>query len=97
LYEVLSNINLSDVDDYDEEQLTSEVKDVEFLKEEVLNIEELLNLDVADFTNDLGEIVFNNNFESSEEEHSNVQINNTKSNIDEENWDPEKEVDTMLN
>ncbi|CAG8493242.1 2328_t:CDS:10 [Dentiscutata heterogama] len=80
-----------DDDDYDEEQTTSEVQDVEFPEEEALNIEELLNLDAADFTNDLGEIVFNTNFESSEEEHGNVQINDAESNVDEENWDPEKE------
>ncbi|CAG8534270.1 2989_t:CDS:2, partial [Scutellospora calospora] len=93
LYEALSNMNLSDNNDYNEEQLTSEeVQNVEFLEEEVLKIEELLNLDAADFTNDLDEIVFDTNFESFEEKNINVQINDVKSNIDEENWDPEKEA-----
>ncbi|CAG8672542.1 15247_t:CDS:2 [Cetraspora pellucida] len=85
LYEALSNINLSDDDDYNKEQPTSEVQDVEFPEEETLNIEELLNLDAADFTNDLDEIVFNNNFKSSEKKHGNVQINNAKNNVDGEN------------
>ncbi|CAG8684885.1 1035_t:CDS:1, partial [Scutellospora calospora] len=98
LYEALSNMNLSNNNDYDEEQPASEeVQDVEFPEEEVLKIEELLNLDAADFTNDLGEIVFDTNFESSEEENVNVQINDAESNVDEENWDPEKEADIMLN
>ncbi|CAG8855264.1 36882_t:CDS:2, partial [Gigaspora margarita] len=49
---------------YEEEQ------DVEFLEEKALNIEELLNLDAVNFTNDLGEIVFDTSFEFSEEENN---------------------------
>ncbi|CAG8684990.1 38_t:CDS:2, partial [Scutellospora calospora] len=71
----------------------NKVQDVEFPEEEVLKIEKLLNLDAADFTNDLGEIVFDTNFESSEEKNVNVQINDAEGNVDEENWDPEKEAD----
>ncbi|CAG8818329.1 17012_t:CDS:2 [Gigaspora margarita] len=44
----------------------------------------------------VGEIVFDTSFESFEEENVNVQINDTEANIDEENWDPEKEADIML-
>ncbi|CAG8834867.1 26045_t:CDS:2, partial [Gigaspora margarita] len=71
LYEVLFNMNSSDDNNYDEEQPASEEEqDVEFPEEEVLNIEELLNLDTADFTNDLGEIVFDTSFEFSKEENN---------------------------
>ncbi|CAG8842081.1 21676_t:CDS:2, partial [Gigaspora margarita] len=45
-------------------------QDMEFPEEKALNIEELLNLDVADFTNNLGEIVFDTSFEFSEEENN---------------------------
>ncbi|CAG8439691.1 4848_t:CDS:2 [Scutellospora calospora] len=85
LYEVLSNMNLSDDDDYDEKQPASEeVQNVKFLEEKVLKIKELLNLDIADFTNNLGEIVFDTNFESFEEENVYVQINDIESNVDKE-------------
>ncbi|CAG8775934.1 2239_t:CDS:1, partial [Gigaspora margarita] len=63
---------------------------------ETLKIEELLNLEVADFTNGLSEIIFNTTSESSEEENINVQNNDAENNVDEENWDPENEVDTLL-
>ncbi|CAG8807027.1 12035_t:CDS:1, partial [Cetraspora pellucida] len=96
LYEALSNINLSNDNNYHEEQLISKIQNVKFLDKEALNIKELLNLDVADFINNLDKIVFNTNFESSEEEYSNVQINNAESNIDKKNWNSEKKVDTIL-
>ncbi|CAG8783129.1 15926_t:CDS:2, partial [Gigaspora rosea] len=98
LHEALFNMNLGDYDDYDkEEQPTSEeVQDDEFPEEETLKIEELLNIDVADFTNGLGEIVFTANFESFEEEDVNIQNNDVESNVDEGNWDPEKEAESML-
>ncbi|CAG8548676.1 13613_t:CDS:2 [Dentiscutata heterogama] len=75
---------------------SKEVQDNEFLEEKTLKIKELLNIDVADFTNDLGEIVFTANFESSEEEDSNIQNNDFKSNVNKGNWDPEKEAKSML-
>ncbi|CAG8530908.1 10613_t:CDS:2 [Gigaspora margarita] len=83
LHEALSNMDLGDYDNYDkEEQPNSE--------------EELLNIDIADFTNNLGEIVFTTNFESFEEENGNIQNNDIKSNVDKDNWDPEKEAESML-
>ncbi|CAG8835225.1 13104_t:CDS:1, partial [Gigaspora margarita] len=96
LHEALSNMNLGNYDDYDEEEqpTSEEVQDDEFPEEETLKIEELLNIDVADFTNDLGEIVFTANFESSEEEDVNIQNNDVESNVDEGNWDPEKEAES---
>ncbi|CAG8795201.1 18448_t:CDS:2, partial [Gigaspora rosea] len=71
-----------------------EVQNDEFLEEEMLKIEELLNIDVADFTNDLGEIVFTANFGSFEEEDSNIQNNDVESNVDEDNWNPEIEAES---
>ncbi|CAG8819424.1 32776_t:CDS:2, partial [Gigaspora margarita] len=87
LYEALSNMNLGDYNNYDEEeQSTSDkVQDDEFLEEEMLKIKELLNIDIADFMNDLGEIVFTANFESFEEEDGNIQNNDVESNVDENN------------
>ncbi|CAG8855862.1 17001_t:CDS:1, partial [Gigaspora margarita] len=83
-------------DDYDKEHPASEEEqDVEFLEEEALKIEELLNLDAANFTNNLGKIVFDTSFEFFEEEN-NVQINNAEDNIDEENWNPEKKTNIIL-
>ncbi|CAG8530887.1 16689_t:CDS:2, partial [Dentiscutata heterogama] len=53
-----------DDDNYEEEEPTSEeVQDVEFSEEESLKIEELLNLDVANFTNDLGEVILDTGFD----------------------------------
>ncbi|CAG8805926.1 36507_t:CDS:1, partial [Gigaspora margarita] len=90
-------MNSSNNDDYDEKQPASkEEQDVEFLKEEAIKIEELLNLNAANFTNGLGEIVFDTSFEFSKEENINVQINDTESNIDKKNWDPEKDTNIML-
>ncbi|CAG8702324.1 10960_t:CDS:2, partial [Gigaspora rosea] len=85
LHEALSNMDLGNYDDYDEgEQPTSnEVQDDKFLEEEMLKIEELLNIDVADFMNDL-------------EEDGNIQNNDVESNVDEDNWDPKKEAESML-
>ncbi|CAG8798440.1 3697_t:CDS:1, partial [Gigaspora rosea] len=78
LYEALSNMNLGNYDDYDEEEqpTSEEVQDDEFPEEELLKIEELLNIDIAEFTNGLGEIVFTANFESFEEKDINIQNNN---------------------
>ncbi|CAG8732002.1 24477_t:CDS:2 [Gigaspora margarita] len=73
LYEALSNINLSNDDDYKEEEPTSkEVQEVEFPEEEFLKIEVLLNFDVAEFTNDLDKVILDTRLESSEEEDGNV-------------------------
>ncbi|CAG8500028.1 33711_t:CDS:10 [Gigaspora margarita] len=82
LYEALSNVNL--------------IQDIELLEEELLTVEELLNLDTPDFTNDLGEVILDTGFKSSEKKNGNVQNHNTKNDTYEENWDPEKEINEML-
>ncbi|CAG8775244.1 27061_t:CDS:1 [Gigaspora margarita] len=87
LHEALSNMDLGDYDNYNkEEQPTNEeVQDDEFLEKEMLKIEKLLNIDVANFTKDLGGIVFTANFESFAEEDRNIQNNDVKSNVDKDN------------
>ncbi|CAG8652458.1 16000_t:CDS:2, partial [Racocetra fulgida] len=65
------------------------------LEEKIFKIEELLNLDAADFTNNLAEIIVNTNLEFSDKANIFVQDNNTENN--KEDWDPKKEVDALLN
>ncbi|CAG8642705.1 4411_t:CDS:2, partial [Racocetra fulgida] len=79
IYRALSNMNLDDDNDYEEEKqpTSEEIQDDE--------IEELLNIDVAVFMNSLDEIVFNANFEFSEEEDINIQNNDVESNVDKRN------------
>ncbi|CAG8810448.1 34258_t:CDS:2, partial [Gigaspora margarita] len=85
LYKALSNMNLGNYDDYNEEEqpTSEEVQYNEFLEEEMLKIEKLLNINVADFTNGL-------------EEDANIQNNDVKSNVDAGNWDPEREAKSIL-
>jgi len=63
------------------------------LKEEILKIEELLNLDATDFTDSLGKIIANT-FNLSEKEIEDIIIQDDNS--IEEDWDPEKEADAIL-
>ncbi|CAG8815701.1 30195_t:CDS:2 [Gigaspora margarita] len=98
LYIIFSNINLSK-DDYSEEEEQStneEVQDVELPEKETFKIEELLNLNSADFTRNLDEMIFDTNLELSEEEDIHNTSNDAENNIDEGNWDPKREIDTIL-
>ncbi|CAG8524023.1 23528_t:CDS:1, partial [Racocetra persica] len=65
------------------------------LKEKILKIEKLLNLDATIFTNNLGELIINTNFEFPDEENIIVWDNNIEN--DEEDWDSEREINAMLN
>ncbi|CAG8694139.1 7560_t:CDS:1, partial [Racocetra fulgida] len=70
-----------------EEKLVNEalinegIKDIFVLpEEEILKIEELLNCDIADFTNNLGEIIIDTSFEFSNKAIIFIQDKNTENN-----------------
>ena len=63
------------------------------MEEEILKIEELLNLDATYFTDSLGEIIADT-FNLSEEEIEDIIVQDDN-NI-EEDWDPEREVNAIL-
>ncbi|CAG8546040.1 3194_t:CDS:2 [Dentiscutata heterogama] len=97
LFDNNESFMICDDDNYEKKEPTSEeVKDVEFLEEESFKIEELLNLDVANFTNDLDKVILDIGFESSKEEDSNIQNYDAENDADKDNWDPEKEINMML-
>ncbi|CAG8807298.1 9770_t:CDS:1, partial [Racocetra persica] len=101
IHEVLSNINFYENNDYDKELIDEkrsvndkDIQDNFMLPEkELFKIEELLNLDITDFIDSLGEIIIDTNFEFLEENIG--QNNNTKSN-NKKDWNSEREINTML-
>jgi len=96
LNEILYNANLYD-DENLEEEFINEVEQNIFPipEEEILNIEELLNLHADDFTKDLGDIIVDtfDVTDSDDNETISIQDNNSV----EEDWDPEREADLILN
>ena len=96
LNEILYNANLYD-DENLEEEFINEVEQNIFLipEKEMLNIEELLNLYADDFTKDLGDIIVDtfDVTDSDDNETISIQDNNSV----EEDWDPEREADLILN
>ncbi|CAG8594516.1 23700_t:CDS:2, partial [Gigaspora margarita] len=88
LHEALYNMNVYNDDDYNEEPINEErsineepineeIEDISMPPEEnMLQIEELLNLDATDFTDNLGEIIVDTNFELPDEENSVVRDDN---------------------
>lgn len=96
LNEILYNANLYD-DENLEEEFINEVEQNIFPipEEEILNIEELLNLHADDFTKDLGDIIVDtfDVTDSDDNETISIQDNNSI----EEEWDPEREADLILN
>jgi hypothetical protein len=94
LHEILYNASLYDEEDLEEELINEDTQDIFiFLEEEILKIEQLLNLDATDFTNSLGEIIADT-FNLSEEESEDIIIQDDNS--VEEDWDPEREADAIL-
>ena len=80
-----------------EEEFINEVEQNIFPipEEEILNIEELLNLYADDFTKDLGDIIVDtfDVTDSDNNETISIQDNNSV----EEDWNPEREADLILN
>ncbi|CAG8559025.1 4052_t:CDS:2 [Dentiscutata heterogama] len=76
-----------------EEPTNEEMKDI-FILLEVLKIDELLNLDATDFTNNLGELIVDTNFEFPDEKNIIVQDNNIEN---DEDWNSKRETNAMLN
>ena len=91
LHEILYNADLYDDENLEEELTNEDIEDFTFPEEELLGIKKLLNIDAADFTNSLGEII-GDTFNLFEKDDDVAQDNNSV----EEEWDPEKEADAIL-
>jgi len=58
-----------------------------------------LNLDASDFTNNLDEVILDSNYDCEEDndnEESNMRADIQDNDFEEEEWDPEREVDDIL-
>jgi hypothetical protein len=96
LNEILYNANLYDDENLEEEFINEVEQNIFPIPEkEILNIEELLNLHADDFTKDLGDIIVDtfDVTDSDDNETISIQDNNSV----EEDWDPEREADLILN
>ena len=97
LHKILCDMNFYTEESLEEESITEESQDIfTFPEEDRLEIEELLNLDAADFINDLGDVIMDTDFNFSnfsEEEGTVIQDDDDSS---EEDWDPKKEADAIL-
>jgi len=81
----------------EEEQIIEETHDIPI--EETLRIEELLNLDAPDFTNNLGDIILDTNYdygENEDNEELSMEVAIEDNDIEDEEWNPEKEADDIL-
>ena len=92
LHKILCDINFYNEESLEDESITEEQDGFTFPEEDILEIEELLNLDAADFMNDLGDVIMDTDFNFSEEEGTVIQDDDGA----EEDWDPEQEADAIL-
>ena len=73
LHKILCDINFYNEESLEDESITEEQDGFTFPEEDILEIEELLNLDAADFMNDLGDVIMDTDFNFSEEEGTVIQ------------------------
>ncbi|CAG8685022.1 4702_t:CDS:2 [Gigaspora margarita] len=67
----------------------------EYTNKEIEDTFKLLNLDATDFTNNLGELIGDTEFEFFDE--GNIILENNNIENDEEDWNPKREINAMLN
>jgi len=96
LHDILYDMDFYE-ENLEEEQIIEETHDIPI--EETLRIEELLNLDAPDFTNNLGDIILDTNYdygENEDNEELSMEVAIEDNDIEDEEWNPEKEADDIL-
>ena len=100
LHDILCNTDFYDDENLEEVQIAEEAHNIfTFPVEETLRIEEILNLDASDFTNNLDEVILDSNYDCEEDNdngESNMRAVIQDNDFEEEEWDPEREVDDIL-